>query len=91
MVVSQKEVFVTDTSADQVYRFDRKLHIFTPMTFHRPLFGPNGITFSGDGNLLYVADDMGVVRVDLHNGSNEDVDPGKGRALIYLTHLANKL
>ena len=84
LVVRQTEVFVTDTSAHRVYRFDRKLHTFTAVAFHRPLFYPNGITLSGDENLLYVADDMGVVRFDLRDNSNQDVDPGKGSTLAGL-------
>jgi|SRR5215469_248044 len=81
LVVEDNEVFVTDTLAHHVYRFDRKLHTFSPMSFHRPLFYPNGITFSGDGNLLYVADDMGVIRVDLRTNATQDVDPGTGNTL----------
>ena len=81
LVVGEKEVYVTDTSAHHVYRFDRKLHAFSPMTFHRPLFYPNGITFSGDGKLLYVADDMGVIRFDLRDNTSQDVNPGKGNTL----------
>jgi hypothetical protein len=50
------EVYLTDTLANQAYCFDRKSHSFTPLTFPRPLVYPNGITVSGDGSLLYVAD-----------------------------------
>lgn len=81
LVVDAREVFITDTAADEVYRLDRSSHTFSKMTFHRPLFGPNGITFSGDPNILYVADDMGVIRVDLRNSTTQDVNPGKGTTL----------
>lgn len=84
LVVRENEVYVTDTSANQVYRFDRKLRTFTPMVFHRPLFGPNGITFSDDQNVLYVADDMGVIRVDLRNNASQDVDTSQGSTLAGL-------
>ncbi|HEY6248795.1 MAG TPA: hypothetical protein VI685_02475 [Candidatus Angelobacter sp.] len=84
LVVRQADVYTTDTSADQVYRLDRKLHTFATMTLNRPLFGPNGITFSDDANVLYVADDMGVIRVDLRNNTSQEVDPGKGNTLAGL-------
>jgi hypothetical protein len=71
------EIYLSDTSAHQAYRFDRRSHRFTPLSFPRPIFYPNGITVSDDGNLLYVADLMGVIRIDLRDNSTHDVDPGK--------------
>lgn len=68
-----REIYVTDTYADQVYRFDRRTHRFSRLAFSRPIFYPNGITLSEDGNLLYVADMLGVLRVDLRNVASEDV------------------
>jgi len=59
-----------------VYRFDRASHTFTDMKLYRPVFYPNGITLSGDGNVLFVAGMLGVIRVDLLNNESEDVDPG---------------
>jgi len=46
------------------------------MKLYRPVFYPNGITLSGDGNVLFVADMLGVIRVDLLTNESEDVDPG---------------
>lgn len=66
-------IYVTDTYANQVYRFDRKTHSFLPLTLSRPVFYPNGITISGDGNFLYAADMLGVLRVDLRNNEAQDV------------------
>lgn len=66
-------IYVTDTYADRVYRFDRKTHRFSALMFPRPLFYPNGITISADGNLLYVADMLGVLRVDLRDNEAQDV------------------
>jgi hypothetical protein len=77
----ESEIFVTDTEGHQAYRFDRKSHAFTALAFPRPLFYPNGITVSGDENLLYVADLMGVLQVDLRNNKVREVDPGKGNTL----------
>jgi len=59
-----REIFTTDTEGHHVYRFDRASHTFKDMKFYRPVFYPNGITLSGDGNLLFVADMLGIIRVD---------------------------
>jgi hypothetical protein len=48
---------------------------FTELNLGRPVFGPNGITVSDDGNLLYVADDLGVIRMDLRTNEAQDVKP----------------
>ncbi len=71
----KQDIYITDTLAQQVYRFDRKLHNFTAMTLPRPLFGPNGITLTPDASLLYIADSMGVIRVDLMMNTAADVEP----------------
>src|SRR4029077_9777635 len=42
----------------------------------RELLEPNGITLSGDSQLLYVADQLGVLRVDLKSGASVEVDAG---------------
>ncbi len=68
-----REIYVTDTDADQVYRFDRLTHRFSPLVFPRPIFYRNGITLSGDGNFLFAADMPGVLRVDLRNGETQEV------------------
>ena len=70
------EIFTTDTEGHHVYRFDRASHVFTEMKLWRPVFYPNGITLSGDENLLFVADMLGVIRVDLRTNASSDVDPG---------------
>lgn len=70
-----REVYTTDSFADLVYRFDRKLGQFTSLKFPRPIFVPNGITLSSDGNLLYVADMLGVIVIDLGTGAAHDVVP----------------
>jgi hypothetical protein len=68
-----REIYVTDTDADQVYRFDRLTHRFLPLVFPRPIFYRNGITLSGDGNFLFAADMLGVLSVDLRNGETQEV------------------
>jgi hypothetical protein len=76
-----QEVFTTDTEGHHVYHFDRTLHAFTNVILWRPVFYPNGITLSGDGNLLFVADMLGVIRVDLRTNESADVDPGAHNTL----------
>jgi sugar lactone lactonase YvrE len=81
LVVRPRDVYLTDTRGHLVYRFDRAAHTFEPLTFHRPLFSPNGITFSQDGRLLLVADDVGVLAVELGTGRTFDVSPGQRNTL----------
>jgi hypothetical protein len=75
------EVITTDSLADAVFRFDSASHTFTALHVHRPLFYPNGIALSGDDHLLYVADNLGVVVVNLATGESHDVDPGQRSTL----------
>jgi hypothetical protein len=70
------EVITTDCLANTVLRFDPAARTFTALPIHRPLFYPNGIALNDDDHTLYVADSLGVVRVDLANGESRDVDPG---------------
>ena len=76
VVRNSDEVFTTDTEAHLVFRFDRKSHAFTPLKFPRPIFYPNGIALSDDRNLLYVADILGVIVVDLRTNAAQEVGPG---------------
>ncbi len=75
VVRGDREVYTTDSFADLVYRFDRTSKEFTALKFPRPIFVPNGITLSGDGNLLYVADMLGVIVVNLRTDAAQDVIP----------------
>jgi sugar lactone lactonase YvrE len=70
------EVITTDSLANAVLRFDPAAGTFTAVAVHRPLFYPNGIALSEDDHTLYVADNLGVVRLDLAGGESRDVDPG---------------
>ena len=70
---ASREIYVTDTAGNRVYRFDRRTRSFSPLAFPRPILYPNGITLSDDGNFLYVADMLGVLRVDLHSHVAQEV------------------
>lgn len=69
------EIFVTDTEGNKVYRFDRRSHTFKVLNLGRPVFYPNGITLSDDGSVLYVADGLGIIRLDLRSNNTRDVKP----------------
>jgi sugar lactone lactonase YvrE len=77
----QKEIFTTDTEGGNVYRFDRLSHTLSAMKLWRPAFYPNGITLSRDCKLLFVADMLGVIRVDLETNESSDIDPGARNTL----------
>jgi hypothetical protein len=70
-----REIYVTDTEGNHVFRFDRQLHSFSDLNLKRPVFEPNGITVSDDGNALYVGDDLSVIRMDLRTNDAEDLKP----------------
>ena len=70
------EILLTDTVANQVLRFDRRAHSFSPLSVLRILSAPNGIALAEDDRQLFVADDFGVVRVNLDTGASDDVNPG---------------
>jgi hypothetical protein len=71
----QSEIYVTDTDGNKVYRFDRKSHRFDSLELSRPVFYPNGITLTDDGNVLYLADFLGVQRIDLRAHEAQEVRP----------------
>jgi hypothetical protein len=77
----EREIFTTDTEGHHVYRFDRVSHTFLNMNLWRPVFYPNGIALSSDCNLLFVADMLGVIRIDLRTNESADVGPGKHNTL----------
>jgi len=69
-------IYLTDTLAHEVYRFNDREHPFEPVRVSRPMLFPNGIALADDGETLYVADQLGVLRVDLKTGAKAEVDPG---------------
>jgi len=75
------EVIVTDSLSGRIYRFDRSSHAFTSVTVHRALSYPNGIALANDDRQLFIADDLGVIRVDLLSNVSADVNPGPRNTL----------
>jgi sugar lactone lactonase YvrE len=87
VVLRSGDVLLTDTLANKVYRFDRKATNFTTLQFERELLFPNGIALSDDEQSLYVADQFGVIRIDLKSGTSAEVDPGQRSTLASIDGL----
>ena len=70
------EIFLTDSLANRVYRFDRRERRFSELTLVRAIYYPNGIALSDDGHMLYIADAFGIVLVDLRNKNSRELQGG---------------
>jgi len=70
------DVLVTDTAGNKVYRFDAKPQTFREIKLARELLLPNGIALSDDGIAVYIADQLGVLRLDPKSGQSAEVNPG---------------
>ena len=75
------EVITTDSLNNQVLRFDPHSQAFSPLATYRALFYPNGIALADDDHTVYVADALGIVKIDLGSGESRDVDPGPRNTL----------
>jgi hypothetical protein len=76
VVLRAGDVFVTDTADNKAYRFDAKNRSFDEIKLARELLQPNGIALTDDGNTCYIADQLGVLRLDLKTGQSAEVNPG---------------
>jgi DNA-binding beta-propeller fold protein YncE len=76
VVLFDGNVLLTDTTAHKVYRFDTKANAFTELKLSRALLMPNGIALADSGLVVYVADQLGVIRLDLSSGQSAEVAPG---------------
>ena len=81
VILPAGDIFLTDTADNKVYRFDPKTRNFTEIKLCRELLQPNGIALTGDGTIIYVADDLGVIQFKVVTGESIDVDPGPHRTL----------
>jgi hypothetical protein len=70
------EVYTTSTSTHLVFRWNPKSATFDTLPVNRVLMHPNGIALADDDHTLFVADDLGVVKIDLADRSSHDVTPG---------------
>lgn len=76
VVRTSGEVILTDTNDNRVWRFDPNSKNFTPLKLYREVIFPNGVALTDDDRQLFIADAVGVIHVDLLDGSSADVDPG---------------
>lgn len=74
-------IILTDSLSHKVYRFDPLSKTFTTLEFYRTLREPNGIALSEDDSQLFVADDFGVVLLNLRSGISAEVNPGTHNTL----------
>jgi hypothetical protein len=70
------EVYTTSTSTHLVFRWSPKSQNFDTIPVNRALLHPNGIALADDDHSLFVADDLGVVSIDLADGTSHDLIPG---------------
>jgi len=75
------EVITTDSLSNQVCRFVPQTKTFAALKLHRLLFYPNGIALADDDHTIYVADGVGILKVDLISGESRDVNPGPRNTL----------
>src|SRR5262249_5599762 len=76
VVLKSGEIFLTDSLANQVYRFDPATKSFEGVKTNRELLYPNGIALSSDDKHLFIADGIGVIHVNLETGASADIHPG---------------
>ncbi len=76
VVLPDRNIMLTDTAAHKLYRFNAKTSAFAELVLSRPLLMPNGIALTGDGHVVYVADQLGVIRLDVGSGQSQEVAPG---------------
>jgi len=76
IVLHSGDVLLTDSADNRVYRFETKTQKFNEVKLARELLYPNGIALAGDDSAIYVADQFGVVRLDLKSGQSAEVNPG---------------
>ena len=76
VVPKSGEVILTDSVDNRIFRFDPATEKFSELQTHRALFYPNGITLAPDDQTLFVADALGVLRIDLKMLVSVDVNPG---------------
>jgi hypothetical protein len=70
------EVILTDSLSNQVYRFDRSAEKFSVLPTYRELAYPNGIALADDDHQLFIADNYGIVRVELKDSTSAELNPG---------------
>ena len=86
VVLKNGEIILTDSLANTVWRFEPRKETFSPLKLYRPLIYPNGIAISDDQQ-IFIADTVGIVRMDLTKGTSSDVNPGPRSTLASIDGL----
>jgi len=81
IVRKAKDIFITDSLANQVFRFDPAGKTFSPLHLHRHLYYPNGIALTDDDHTVFIADALGVLKYDIATSTSLDVAPGPHNTL----------
>jgi hypothetical protein len=81
VVRKAKDIFITDSLANLVFRVDPATKAFSPLHLHRELYYPNGIALSDDDRTLFIADALGVLKYDILTSSSLDLAPGPHNTL----------
>lgn len=75
------EVVLTDSVSNKIYRFAPSGGTFAAVPVYRQFSAPNGIALADDDHQIFVADDFGIVRVDLDSGASGDLIRSPGSTL----------
>lgn len=81
VLLQNGNLLLTDTAGHKLFLFDTKSHLFIDVKLSRSLLEPNGIALTDDGQTAYVADQVGVIRLDISSGTSAEVDPGPKNTL----------
>ena len=76
VVAKDGDIFLTDSVSNEVYHFSPPTQLFARLPLYRELSAPNGIALTEDGQQLFIADDFGLVRIDLATNASSEVSPG---------------
>jgi hypothetical protein len=81
VVCRDGDVYLTDSTAHQVYKLPRNQTKLVPVQTSRHLFYPNGIALSADDRYVFIADAFGLLVLDRNDSNTRPVRPGQNMTL----------
>jgi hypothetical protein len=81
VVCRDGDVYLTDSTAHQVYKLPHGQTKLVPIQTPRHLFYPNGIALSADDGSVFIADAFGLLVLDRNDSSISPVRPGQNMTL----------
>ncbi|SDE24985.1 hypothetical protein [Kordiimonas lacus] len=87
LCLTTTHAYVTDSRGKRVLVLDRNRGSLTPLQINRRLYYPNGIVCHR-GDSLYVADALGLMRIDAEAGASVRLEAPEGQTLGGLDGLA---